>query len=275
MGLRKCKVGSIVSAYSKKCGIYNLSSDSVSGINRDKEFFEPSHQVGADTSVYQIVPPNYYACNLMHVGRDKVLPIAYNYTKIEKYVSPAYSIFSLKRDCDILDEYFLMMLKCDEQDRYFWFHADGSVRDGMSWNDFCDVEINYPDLNIQQKFVDVYKSMVANQQSYERGLEDLKLVCDGYIEDLRRKIPCESLKSYIEPKDERNTNLSVKLAQGITNDKRFASPKQVAGAEKNAKIVHKGQFAYNRATTRNGEKISGSSPVSVGENLVSTVSQAA
>lgn len=26
--------------------------------------------------------------------------------------------------------------------------------------------------------------MLANQQCYERGLEDLKLVCDAYIEDL-------------------------------------------------------------------------------------------
>lgn len=98
--------------------------------------------------------------------------------------------------------------------------------------------------------------MVANQQSYERGLEDLKLVCDGYIEDLRRKMPCESLAPYIEPCDERNLDLSIKLAQGITIDKQFSPPKQVAEAERSAKIVRKGQFAYNRATTRNGEKIS-------------------
>ena len=98
--------------------------------------------------------------------------------------------------------------------------------------------------------------MVANQQSYERGLEDLKLVCDGYIEDLRRKLPCEKIGKYIVPIDERNSDLSIRLAQGITIDKVFASPKQVAEVETNAKIVRHGQFAYNRATTRNGEKIS-------------------
>ena len=58
------------------------------------------------------------------------------------------------------------------------------------------------------------------------------------------------------PIEERNSDLTVTLAQGITIDKVFASPKQVAEAERNAKIVRKGQFAYNRATTRNGEKIS-------------------
>ena len=61
---------------------------------------------------------------------------------------------------------------------------------------------------------------------------------------------------YINPCDERNSGLKIKLAQGITNDKEFANPKQVADAVTSAKIVRKGQFAYNRATTRNGEKIS-------------------
>ena len=46
--------------------------------------------------------------------------------------------------------------------------------------------------------------MLANQQSYERGLEDLKLVCDAYIEDLRRSIEVESIGPYIVPCDERN-----------------------------------------------------------------------
>ena len=73
---------------------------------------------------------------------------------------------------------------------------------------------------------------------------------------MRRKIPCEKIGPYIKPSDERNTNLKIKLAQGITNDKEFADPKQVADAETSAKIVRRGQFAYNRATTRNGEKIS-------------------
>ncbi len=256
MGLTKYKLGDIVTPYLKKCGIANLTPHQISGVNRDKEFFEPSHQVGEDTSKYQIVPQRYFACNLMHVGRDRVLPIAYNHSENVKYVSPAYTTFSLNEDCGVLDDYFFMMLKSEERDRYFWFHADASIRDGMSWHDFCDVEITIPDLPTQQKYVDIYKAMIANQKSYERGLEDLKLVCDGYIEDLRRKMPCEALSPYIEPIDERNSDLLVKLAQGITIDKMFTSPKQVAKAEKSAKIVRKGQFAYNRATTRNGETIS-------------------
>lgn len=256
MALNKYRLGNIITSYSKKCGIENLTPFQISGINREKEFFEPSHQVGKDTSKYQIVPPSYFACNLMHVGRDKVLPIAYNHSDSVKYVSPAYTIFTLNKNSGVLNEYFFMMLKSKEKDRYFWFHADASIRDGMSWSDFCDIQISVPDLPTQQKYVDIYEAMVANQQSYERGLEDLKLVCDGYIEDLRRKIGKEPIGSYIAPIDERNTDLKITLAQGITIEKVFASPKQVAVAERSAKIVRHGQFAYNRATTRNGEKIS-------------------
>lgn len=64
------------------------------------------------------------------------------------------------------------------------------------------------------------------------------------------------LGDYIEPLDERNTNLSVKLSQGICNNKYFITPRQVAENSANDKIVRTGQFAYNRATTRNGDKIS-------------------
>ena len=64
------------------------------------------------------------------------------------------------------------------------------------------------------------------------------------------------LGDFIEPIDERNSKLEVKLSQGISNDKYFQEPRQVAENSAADKIVRKGYFAYNRATTRNGEKIS-------------------
>lgn len=84
-----------------------------------------------------------------------------------------------------------------EFDRYARFNSWGSARETFDWDIMCDIDIELPDITVQQKYVDIYKSMVANQQSYERGLEDLKLVCDGYIEDLRRKMPSEEIGKYI------------------------------------------------------------------------------
>ena len=64
------------------------------------------------------------------------------------------------------------------------------------------------------------------------------------------------LGDYIEPVDERNSKLEIKLSQGICNEKYFQNPRQVAENSAADKIVRRGYFAYNRATTRNGEKIS-------------------
>lgn len=247
MALTKYKLGSIIIPHTERCGISNLTPYQISGVNREKEFFEPSHQVGEDTSKYQVVPPFFFACNLMHVGRDKVLPIAYNHCGKIKYVSPAYTVFSIRKGSNILSEYFYILLKSNERDRYFWFHADSSVRDGMSWNDFCDIEIEFPDLAVQQKYVDIYNAMVANQQSYERGLEDLKLVCDGYIEDLRRKMPCEKIGPYIYEENNRNKDLQITNVQGVNSSSAFGETRaDTNGLDfRNYKIVKNNQFAYN------------------------------
>ena len=64
------------------------------------------------------------------------------------------------------------------------------------------------------------------------------------------------LGDYIRPVDVRNRDLKIHLSQGICNAKYFQNPKQVADNPEAHKVVRTGQFAYNRATTRNGEKIS-------------------
>ena len=92
MALSKVRLGDYLKIYRENCGKSNLTCWDVSGVNKDKEFFEPAKQVGEDTSNYKIVPPDYFACNLMHIGRDVVLPIALNRTRKPKYVSPAYRV---------------------------------------------------------------------------------------------------------------------------------------------------------------------------------------
>lgn len=246
MGLSRYRLGDFLKFYSKQCNIPDLTENDVSGVNKDKEFFEPSKQVGGNTSKYKIVPPNHFACNLMHVGRDKILPIALNHTKKEKIVSPAYTVFSIIDGTPLLADYFFIMLKSDERDRAFWFHTDSSVRDGMSLKDFCAIEIDLPPLDIQQKYVDVYNAMIANQQCYERGLEDLKLVCDAYIEELRRKMPIEKLGKYIHQKSDKNSSNEIKNVMGLSTKKEFREAQSRVNKEElsNYKIVRQNEFAF-------------------------------
>lgn len=256
----KYKLGDLIESYSQSCNIAHLTVNEVSGINRDKEFFSPTKQVGTDTSKYKIVPPNYFACNLMHVGRDVVLPISLNTTLENKIVSPAYTIFKVKDENKLLAEYLFMWLKSDEKDRFFWFYTDSSVRDGLAWEDLCNIELDLPPLGFQQKYVAVYKAMFANQQAYERGLDDLKLVCDGYIEHLQNTEPLKRIGAFIKEYKLKNTNgiLGDGDVMGIATNKQFIETKSnLEGVNlSNYLIVPKRHFAYVADTSRRGNKIS-------------------
>lgn len=260
MALKKIKLGDYIIPYKEKCGISNLDPYDISGVNKEKEFFEPSRQTGEDTTDYQNVPPGYFACNLMHVGRDRVLPIAYNHTKKVKHVSPAYTIFRIKENSDLLDYYFFIFLKSDDRDRYFWFNTDASIRDGMSWNDLCDIELSIPSPEIQQKYINVYNSMTDNQRCYERGLNDLKLVCEAFIEKLQKEFPRKELGKYISINERCNNDLRYQIddVRGISIEKKFIDTKaNMEGVSlKPYLIVNPNEFAYVTVTSRNGEKIS-------------------
>ena len=66
------------------------------------------------------------------------------------------------------------------------------------------------------------------------------------------------LGDYIEPCVEKNTGNLIKELRGISNRKFFQKAKtNTIGIDLSKyRIVRTGQFAFNRATTRNGDKIS-------------------
>lgn len=257
MALTKYKLGELLQIEDERNSSGNYTLEDVKGISIQKNFIETkANMEGVSLNPYILVKPDFFAYVTVTSRNGEKITIAHNTSENTYIVSSSYVVFSVKKKEILNSDYLFMYFNRPEFDRYSRINSWGSARETFNWEDLCDIDIELPDLPTQQKYVDIYKAMVANQQSYERGLEDLKLVCDGYIEDLRRNVPCEKIGPYIEPSDERNTDLSIKLAQGITNDKHFTTPKQVAESEKSAKIVRKGQFAYNRATTRNGEKIS-------------------
>ena len=123
-----------------------------------------------------------------------------------------------------------------------------------------DIVIPLPAIPIQKKYVNVYNAMFANQQNYERGLEDLKLVCDAYIEELKNKKIHRKLGSYITICEDRNDDLQYGIddVHGISIEKKFIDTKaDMKGVSlKPYAIVKPNEFAYVTVTSRNGEKIS-------------------
>lgn len=257
MKLINKKIGEFVEQYSEKCNIPNLTIYDVSGVNKEKEFFEPSQQVGKDTSNYKIVPPGYFACNLMHVGRDIVLPISLNTTEKNKIVSPAYFVFYISHEEIILKEFFFIYLNSIEKDRFFWFHTDSSVRDGLSWEDFCDLEITIPPIEVQREYVYIYNSLLKNQQAYEKGKENLRLIYNAYMENLKNTNEIDMINKYCTLSDERNISEECDNVRGLTVYKKFIDTKaDMNGVSlKNYKVVQPGDIAYVPTTNRNGDKI--------------------
>lgn len=256
MALNRVRIGDIVVPIRIKCNIPNLNENDVSGINRDKEFFEPSKQVGKDTTDYKIVPPGCFACNLMHVGRDVVLPIAINRTKKNKIVSPAYNVFDLKNEDKILKDYLFIFLNSYEKDRFFWFHTDSSIRDGMDWELFCNIEIEVPSVEIQQKYVDLYVGLLRNMKSFEANIDDIKLFCDLYLDDIKHKFGFTKLKGLIKEINIRNKEFNTDNLKGVDNNGDFIEPKRISIDPESLKIVKNGEIVYNRAVERLTNKFS-------------------
>lgn len=132
------------------------------GININK-FFMPSvaNIVGTDLSVYKIVKKGQFACNRMHVGRDMRLPIALSDKENNFIVSPAYDVFEIIDETQLLPEYLMMWFSRKEFDRNTWFYTDADVRGGLSWKSFCDMTVPVPSLLTQRAIVREYKIIQA------------------------------------------------------------------------------------------------------------------
>lgn len=211
----------------------------------------------------------------MQTGRDECIRISM-YTKDKPIlVSPAYVTFEVTALSTVLPLYFFLSFLTKEKDRYGAFCSDGSIRSNLDWEVFCDMNIELPSIEIQQKYVDVYNAMLANQQSYEHGLDDLKLTCDAYIEELRRKTPCEKIGKYLSECNERNNvGLTVNNVRGIATSKEFIDTKaNMDGVSlSNYKMIHPNEIAYISDTSRRGDKISLAMNSSDEMYLVSSIS---
>lgn len=236
----------------------DLEFTNLLGINITNNFMPSvANRNGLDLSKYKIVRKRQFATNIMHVGRDERLPVALYDDDEPSIVSPAYKVFEVIDEKELLPEYLMIEFQRPEFHRLAGYYCDSSVRGGLDWDRLCDIQLPIPDdIEEQHKYVDIYKGLLKNQHCYAKSLDDLQLICDTYIENLIKTEELKRLGDYIEPSDLRNKKGEIKLFQGINNKKEFITPKQIGANIYSAKIVKKGQFGYNKATTRNGDKLS-------------------
>ena len=258
MALTKYRIGDLISVVDER---NDIGIREFYGININKEFMPTvANTEGLDETKYKVVRKNRFVYSGMQTGSDECIRISM-YTKDSPIlVSPAYTTFEVTSLDTVIPLYFFMKFLTKERDRYGAFCSDGSIRSNLDWDVFCDIEIELPSLEVQQKYVNVYNAMLANQQSYERGLEDLKLVCDAYIDEIRKKLPHIELGNYISLCDSKNDKLEygINSVRGISIEKKFIDTKaNMEGVSlKPYSVVKPNEFAYVTVTSRNGDKIS-------------------
>ena len=247
MALTKYKLGKLI----EQCDVRNdelkYTLEDVKGISIQKIFIETKADMqDVSLSPYKLVQPDNFAYVTVTSRNGEKITLAHNTTDNTYIVSSSYIVFKVNRTDLLSSDFLFMFFNRPEFDRYSRFNSWGSARETFSWEDMCDMEVELPSLEVQQKYVNVYNAMLSNQQSYERGLEDLKLVCDAYIEDLRRQIPCEAIGSYITQKSEKNNDKSIDFVMGLSTKKEFREAQSRVNRDElgNYKIVNHGDFAF-------------------------------
>lgn len=255
MALKKIKLGKLIALCDKRNDDLALPVDAVRGIATAKAFIETKADMeGVSLHSYKVVRPAEFAYVPDTSRRGDKISLAYNSSDNSYLVSSISIVFRVVSN--ELDPYYLFMFfNRPEFDRYSRFNSWGSAREAFSWEEMCDIDIELPSIEIQRKYVDIYKGMVDNQEAYETGLEDLKLVCDGFVENLKKSTKTERIGQFIVELNERNENGKITLAQGVDVNLQFIPAKREAEDKDGGKLVHNGEFAFNKVVKCNGTKL--------------------
>lgn len=249
MALTKYRLGDLIEQCNERDNGTHVVED-VRGISTGKEFIETKANMdGVSLSSYKVVRPGEFAYIADTSRRGDKIALAFNTSEHEVLISSIYTAFRVKSRL-LLSDYLFMFFNRPEFDRFSRFNSWGSARETFDWNDFCDIDIALPPVSIQQKYVDIYNAMLANQQSYEHGLADLKLVCDAYIEDLRKKHPIEAIGPYIERHNIKNGPNGTKNVMGVSTSKEFREPSAKVNRDElsNYKVVKPRQISFVQTT---------------------------
>lgn len=230
-----------------------LNKDDVVGISTQKMFIETKADLtNVSTKNYKIVDSREFAYVADTSRRGDKISLAFNNLGKKVLVSSISTVFRVIDESVLLPEYLYIYFNRPEFDRIARFNSWGSARETFSWEDLCDLEIHVPSIEIQQKYVDIYLAIANNQKSYENGLDDLKLVSNGFIESLKSKFILEPIGNFIKERKEKNGSGTIKRVRGVSSiEKDFIKPKRDINMNSvhNYNVVYPNDLAYRPVVT--------------------------
>ena len=258
MALTKYKLGLLIEPCDNRNDEGKYTLDDVKGISTSKEFIDTKANMdGVSLLSYKVVRHGEFAYVADTSRRGDKIAISFNTEEKDVLISSIYTVFRVMRTDILLSDYLFMYFNRPEFDRYARFNSWGSARETFDWDTMRDIDIELPDITVQHYYVRIYQSMVANQKSYERGLEDLKLLFDAFVDEIKHSAAKKPVSELLAEVDCRNDNGEIINVQGINIAKQFMpSVANTNGVDpKRYKIVKKGQFAFSGMQTGRDECI--------------------
>ena len=222
MGLSKCKLAELIELVTETNSELKYKADDVRGMTITKEIIPTKANVkDIDLSKFLVVHPHEFIFNPRTHG--KKIGFGYNNSEDTFLISWNNIAFrvSSKAKGRVLAKYLFLHFNRSEWDREACFRSWGSSTEVFSWDALCEMEVDLPPVDIQRKYVAVYNAMLANQQSYERGLEDLKLTCDAYIDKLKHKRTLVEIGDFIQQINNKNIDNQKYRFAGLSMDNYF------------------------------------------------------
>ena len=260
MALTKCILGEHIELRGETNASLTYGLNDVRGVNNLKKLMQTKADMnGRDLSKFQIVYPGEFVFNHRTSRNGSKFSIAYNDGDKPVICTEDYVVFRVKKESlHILSaEWLYMYFNRSEFDRYVITNSWGSSTEFYNWEDICAIELELPTLEIQQKYVDIYKAMVSNQQSYGCGLEDLKLSIDAIIDGIKHTADRKTTADLLYEVDSRNVDGAITDVQGINITKQFMpSVADTNGVDLSKyKVVKQGQFVFSGMQTGRDECI--------------------
>ncbi|MCU7960307.1 MAG: restriction endonuclease subunit S [gamma proteobacterium symbiont of Bathyaustriella thionipta] len=230
----------------------------VQGISIRKRFIDTkANMENVSLANYKVVQPGQFAFVTVTSRNGGKISIAI-LEDAPCIVSSTYCVFEVTDKNALLPEFLYLWFTRAEFDRYARFHSWGSARETFDWDDLCRTLVPIPDLDTQQAVVRLYGGMTDNARLYEASIPELERICDGYMDEAKKRAKEVRLGEHVRQIDVRNRDLGISRVQGISIRKCFIDTK--ANMENvslaSYKVVQPGQFAYVTVTSRNGGKIS-------------------
>ena len=148
--------------FRNKDNVYGI--DDLMGVSLTKEFIKsPANTISLDVSNYKIVKPFQFACNLMHVGRDKKVAVGMLTDADNVIISPAFTVFETINNNVILPEVLVSWFSQSFFDNEVSYLASEGIRDGIKWDTFAQIPIFIPEFEIQTKIQNIYKNIQQNK----------------------------------------------------------------------------------------------------------------